>query len=96
MDEKIRSRLQSTKTDVKKEEKALQHEPKLTNTMAYHQVYDLNNDLELKMYTNQTGRFPVKLYKGMQYIMVLYKTSSNAIFVQGMKIKLLAKWSLHA
>ena len=39
------------------------------------------------MYTDQTGRFPVQSYKGMQYIMVLYELSSNVILVEPLRNK---------
>jgi hypothetical protein len=51
----------------------------------YQATYDLHNDLERKMYTDQTGRFPVQSFCGMQYIMVLYEVDSNAILVQSMQ-----------
>ena len=38
--------------------------------------------MEQKMYTDQTGRFPTKSYRGMQYIMVLVELDSNAILVE--------------
>jgi hypothetical protein len=37
------------------------------------------------MYTNQTGKFPKKPSHRYQYIMVLIKIFSNAIFVEAMK-----------
>ena len=39
----------------------------------FHKVYDLHDDMERRMYTDQTGNFPFKWYRGMQYIMVLYQ-----------------------
>ena len=53
----------------------------------YHTVYNLSKDMEQKMYTDQTGRFPVQSYKGMQYIMVLYELSSNVILVEPLRNK---------
>jgi hypothetical protein len=40
------------------------------------------------MYTDQTGKFPKKLSRGYQYIMVLIKIDSNAILVEAMKNRL--------
>ena len=37
------------------------------------------------MYSDQTGKFPVTSYKGNQYIMVLFETTSNDILVEAMK-----------
>ena len=51
----------------------------------YQATYDLQSNLEQKMYTDQTGRFPVRSFCGMQYIMVLYEVDSNSILVQEMR-----------
>ena len=48
-------------------------------------VYDLEDEAHLKMYTDQTGRFPKKSSRGHQYIMVLIEMDSNAILVAAMK-----------
>ncbi len=37
----------------------------------YHQIYDLEDEAQLKMYTDQTGWFLKKSSRGHQYIMVL-------------------------
>ena len=54
-------------------------------TCIFTKTHDLHDDLELKMYTDQTGRFPVRSYCGNQYIMVLIKLDSNAILVEAMQ-----------
>ena len=42
--------------------------------------------MELKMYSDQTGRFPVTSFKGNQYVMVVYDMDvSNAILVEAMR-----------
>ena len=51
----------------------------------FYAIYDLENEAQLKMYTNQTGRFPKKSSGGNQYIMVLIELDSNAILVEAMK-----------
>ena len=48
-------------------------------------VYDLEDEAQLKMYTDQTGKFPKKSSRGHQYIMVLIEMDSNAILVAAMK-----------
>ena len=48
-------------------------------------VYDLQEDLVSKMYTDQTGRFPVQSWRGYQYIMVLDEIKSNIIMVEPMQ-----------
>jgi hypothetical protein len=47
--------------------------------------FDLSNEAEGLMYTNQTGRFPTKPSCGHQYIMVLIEIDSNTILVKAMK-----------
>ena len=51
----------------------------------FYAIYDLEDDAQLKMYTDQTGRFPKKSSRGHQYIMVLIELDSNAILVETMK-----------
>ncbi len=48
-------------------------------------IFDLSNKAQRLMYTNRTGKFPKKLSKGNQYIMVLIEIDSNAILVEAMK-----------
>ncbi len=48
-------------------------------------IYDLSNEAQCLMYTNQTGKFPKKSSCGYQYIMVLIEIDSNAILVKAMK-----------
>ncbi len=50
------------------------------------QIYSVEGDEAiLKMYTDQTGRFPKKSSQENQYVMVLVELDSNAILVEGMK-----------
>ena len=53
----------------------------------YHAIYNLSNDFDQQMYTDQTGCFPTQSYRGMQYVMVLYEFSSNAILVEPLRNK---------
>jgi hypothetical protein len=48
-------------------------------------VFDLSNEAQRLMYTNQTGKFPKKSSKGNHYIMVLIEIDSNAILVEARK-----------
>ncbi len=48
-------------------------------------VFDLSDEAQRLMYTNQTGKFPKKSSKGNHYIMVLIEINSNAILVEAMK-----------
>ena len=51
----------------------------------YHKIYNLHEDLDRRMYTDQMGRFPTKSYRGMQYVMVLIKLDSKSILVEPMR-----------
>ena len=51
----------------------------------YHVVYNLHDEMERKMYTDQTGTFPVRSYRGMQYVMVLIEMESNSTLVAAMR-----------
>jgi hypothetical protein len=48
-------------------------------------VYDTHDKATLKIYTDQTGRFPKKSSCGNQYVMVLAKININAILIEPMK-----------
>ncbi len=63
------------------------HLPQLVSKQkeAIIKIYDLSNKAQLLMYTNQTGKFPKKLSREYQYIMVLIEIDSNAILVKAMK-----------
>ena len=56
-----------------------------TTSACYHTIYNLQDEMDRKMYTDQTGKFPVTSYKGKQYVMVLHETGSNAILVEGLR-----------
>ena len=47
-------------------------------------TYDLHNEIDRKMYTDQTGKFPFRSVRGMQYIMVLLEMDFNVILVEPM------------
>ena len=53
-----------------------------TTAEAYVSIYDPRKSTS---YSDQTGRFPVRSYKGMNYIMVLFENTSNYIFAEAMK-----------
>ena len=48
-------------------------------------VFDLSDEAQRVMYTDQTGKIPKKSSKGNHYIMVLIKIDSNAILVEAIK-----------
>ena len=82
---KIKSGLRSTKQLVESETKQTEIIPIPNESAIYVREYDLANDTDRKMYSDQTGKFPVTSYKGNQYIMVLFETSSNNILVEAMR-----------
>jgi hypothetical protein len=89
--QKTRSGLRSTKAtpqiDNEEEcEEATNHtRPPTRQKEAIIRIYDLSDEAERLMYTDQTGRFPQKSSRGNQYIMVLIEIDSNAILVEAMK-----------
>ena len=82
---KVKSGLRSTKSAIKQEIAVQPTTKKKAQQTVYSKVFDLHNDLERKMYTDQTGRFPVKSFCGIQYIMVLFEVDSNAIISESMR-----------
>jgi hypothetical protein len=62
--------------------------PTIKQKEAIIKTYDLSNKAERLMYTNQTGKFPKKLSRGYQYIMVLIEIDRYAILVEAMKKRL--------
>ena len=45
----------------------------------------LANTIDGTLYTDLTGRFPIRYYKGNQYIFLAYVYDANAILVRAMK-----------
>ena len=75
---KVRSGLRSTKKLIEMEQdgKVTTKIELKTNTI-FSKTYDLSDNSEQRMYTDQTGKFPVRSYRGMQYITVLFEVDSN-------------------
>ena len=82
---KIRSGLRSTKSIVAEEAQQTENITLPNERAIYVQDFDLSNEVDRKIYTDQTGRFPVTSFKGNQYIMVLFETGSNNILVEAMR-----------
>jgi hypothetical protein len=89
--QKTRSGLRSTKTSTQNDngeeivETLHLPRPATKHKEAIIRIYDLSDEAERLMYTDQTGRFPKKSSLGHQYIMVLIKIESNTILVEAMK-----------
>ncbi len=90
---KTKSGLCSTKTPVKCDddnnniENASIHHPHSPTKQkeSVLRIFDLSDEAQRLMYTNQTRKIPKKSSKGNHYIMVLIKIDSNAILVEAMK-----------
>jgi len=88
---KTRSRLRSTKAtpqsgvEEESEEAMKLTRPPTKQKEAIIRIYDLSDEAERLVYTDQTRRFPQKSSRGNQYIMVLIKIDRNAILVEAMK-----------
>ena len=48
-------------------------------------TYDLHSEIDRKMYTDQTGKFPVCSHRGIKYIKILCEIGGNTIMVDPMK-----------
>eukprot|EP00957_Ditylum_brightwellii_P105581 8049606-Ditylum_brightwellii.AAC.1 len=57
-----------------------QEEDNMKTQLAFATTID-----EGKIYTNQTGKFPVVSSKGNRYVMVIYAYDANCILVEPMK-----------
>ena len=91
---KIKMNIRSTKQLLKDEaantqqvmELAEQSSEQIDLEGVHHKVYNLAEEMDRKMYSDQTGRFPHRSYNGMQYIMVVYEAHfSNNIFVEPLR-----------
>ena len=52
----------------------------------YTAVFNMKSEMDRKLYSDQTGKFPVTSYKGCQYIFVMFDMdTTNAILVEAMK-----------
>ena len=48
-------------------------------------VYDLQDEVERKMYSDQTGKFPTRSLRGVQYIMVMVESRTGCIMVDAIQ-----------
>ena len=81
---KIKSGLRSTRINIEAEEKAFPP-TEVTDSVTSAKAYNLQDDAERRLYSDQTGKFPVTSFKGHQYIIVLYELSSRNILVEPMR-----------
>ena len=51
----------------------------------FHATYNLEDEAQRKIYSDQTGHFPTHSYKGMQYVMVVTELTTNGILVERLK-----------
>ena len=71
-------------TKCKNETKATEEAPSKARVSKF---YLKTVDLTSKLYSDQTGRFPITLSRGNKYVMITYDHNSNAILVQLLKTK---------
>jgi len=88
---KIKSGLRSTKKKTKESVHSTHKgEPTRSKEKSFYmKTYDLHDDFQRKMYTDQTGRFPIKSRQGNQYIVVLVELDSKEQNLQGNDMGLL-------
>ena len=48
-------------------------------------MFNLSSNSAQNMYTDQTGKFPEKLYQGNQYIMILVEMDGNELLAEYFK-----------
>ena len=81
--DQTRKHVRSTKTDKPTSQDDEQQDP---NNHPTHNVFATIEDTG-KVYTAQTGRFPIRSSAGNQYIRVLYEYESNAILTEALKTR---------
>ena len=59
--------------------------PSATDGVRHNMVSVQCKSISGKLFTDQTGRFPKKSSRGMQYIMIAYDQDSNAILAEPIK-----------
>ena len=83
---KIKSGLRSTRQiAIEEEAEAVTKQPTKKQRTTFATTYDLHDEMERKSYSDQTGRFPVRSYRGHQYIMILLEVDSDAILAEPLK-----------
>jgi hypothetical protein len=60
--------------------------PTPTPDAPFHQVFIKVHPIS-RLYTDDTGRFPVKARSGNQYVMIAYHADGNLIFQQAFKTR---------
>jgi hypothetical protein len=93
----VQTRQNTRSTEPKKQKKAPTEEiddatredfaPKENLPQLTHEVYETITDINSKVYTDLTGRFPTTSSKGNKYILLLYEYDGNAILAEPMKTK---------
>ena len=86
---KVRAGLRSTKAKAPKTPTPQETPPSAVDPpeQALHlAVFDLKDEMDKKLYSDQTGRFPVTSYRGNQYVMILYDMDvTNYIMAEPMR-----------
>ena len=61
------------------EEEETPEKPGKNHKDIFVHVTDLQDELRARIYTDQTGKFPVRSSKGNQYLMIMFKMDSDLI-----------------
>ena len=70
---------------MRKEEKQTAKIKLENEQVMYTKEFNLRDEADRLMFSDQTGRFPVTSFKGNQYMMVLFETIGNNILVEAMR-----------
>ena len=65
----------------------MQEDANISSNRKTNEVHVKTLDLQGKICTDQTGRFPVQSSRGNKHIMIAYDYDSNAIIVKALKSK---------
>jgi len=82
-----RKNVRSTKNDNNYEMTTKLQQDNTSKQVRQNEYYIKTIDLTGKIYSDQTGRFPVISSKGNKYIMIIYDHDSNAILARPLKTK---------
>ena len=80
-----RKNVESTKHTMHHKMMTKLQQDKTSKQVQQNEYYVKTIDLTGKIYSDQTGRFPVTSSKGSKYIMIIYNHNSNAILARLLK-----------
>ena len=69
--------------------------PQFPNNDFIHHVYMTTTDLDGKLYSDQTGRFPIASNRGNCYVVIFYAVNGNYIKAYPIKVHSLITYHIH-